>query len=83
MDEGFQEAKMKCVICLKSETEDGFTSVTLGRGEFRLVINKVPARICPTCGESYLEEDVALRLLRSAEDIVAQGIIEDVVEYRQ
>jgi YgiT-type zinc finger domain-containing protein len=74
---------MKCIICAQSEIVDGFTLVNFERGEFRLVINKVPARVCPSCGEAYVGEDVALRLLQNAEDIVTQGIMEDVVEFRQ
>jgi YgiT-type zinc finger domain-containing protein len=83
MDEGFQEAKMKCIICTQSGTVDELTSVNFERGEFRLVINNVPARVCPSCGEAYVDEGVALRLLQNVEDIVAQGIIEDVIEYSQ
>ncbi|MBC7878495.1 MAG: type II toxin-antitoxin system MqsA family antitoxin [Anaerolineales bacterium] len=74
---------MKCVICTLSETVDGLTSITFERGEFRLVINNVPARVCPSCGESYVGEDVALRLLNDAENVSSQGVIEDIIEYGQ
>lgn len=72
---------MKCLICTQSETVDSFTSISFQRGEFRLLINNVPARVCPSCGESYVDEGVALRLLQQAEDVSAQGIMEDVREY--
>jgi len=68
---------------MESETVDGLTSIAFERGEFRLVIHHVPARICPNCGEAYVDEDVAQHLLRDAEDVLEQGIIEDVVEYSQ
>jgi len=84
MDEGFQESKtiMICLICRQAETVDGLTAVHLERGEIRLVINKVPARVCPGCGEAYVEEDVVARLLRNADEMSDAGILEEVLEYR-
>ena len=64
---------MKCLICGHAETVDGFTSVTLERDEIKLTINNVPARVCPNCGEAYLVEDVAVRLLGRAEQMVEAG----------
>ena len=72
---------MRCLICAESETVDGLTSVTLERGEFRLVINQVPARECPNCGEAYVSEDVAFQLISKAEDVLAQGVREGVCQY--
>jgi YgiT-type zinc finger domain-containing protein len=72
---------MKCLICAGFETVDKLTSVTLERGEFRLIINQVPARECPNCGEAYVGEDVACRLISKAEDLVGQGVREGVGEY--
>lgn len=72
---------MKCLICLQADVIDGLTSVTFERGEFRLAINNVPARVCPSCGEAYVNEDVAARLLESAEAVSAQGVMDDVIEY--
>jgi YgiT-type zinc finger domain-containing protein len=60
---------------------EGFTSITLEREEFRLLINRVPAHICPNCGESIVDEDVVIRLLSEAEEIMNEGIIEDIREY--
>jgi len=72
---------MKCLVCMQAETADGLTSVAFERGEFRLVIQHVPARICPNCGEAYVEEEVALNLLREAEREFAQGTREANCEY--
>ena len=72
---------MMCLICMQAETVNGLTSVAFGRGEFRLVINNVPARVCPNCGEAYLVEDVAMNLLRDAERESAQGTREEMCEY--
>ena len=72
---------MICLICRQAETVDGFTSVTFARDEMRLIVNNVPARVCPSCGEAYVEEDVAVRLLREAEEISAAGMMDHVIEY--
>ena len=72
---------MICLICTQAETVDGLTSVTFERGEMRLVVKDVPARVCPSCGETYVEEDVAVQLLREAEEMSAAGTLEDVIEY--
>jgi YgiT-type zinc finger domain-containing protein len=72
---------MKCLICRQAETVDGFTSVTLERDEIKLVINSVPARVCPSCGEAYVDEEVAVRLLQRAEQIVETGEQEEHINY--
>ena len=60
---------------------DGLTSVHFERGEMRLVVNNVPAHICPGCGEAYVEEEVAVRLLQDAETVCAAGMTDAVIEY--
>ena len=60
---------------------DGLTSVHFERGEMRLVVNNVPARVCPSCGEAYVEEVVAVRLLREADAMSAAGEMDAVIEY--
>ena len=72
---------MNCLICRQAEIVDGFTSITLEREEFRLLINHVPAHICPSCGEAIVDEDVAIQLISKAEDSFEQGVREDVREY--
>jgi YgiT-type zinc finger domain-containing protein len=73
---------MNCLICRQAETVDGLTSVHFERGEMRLVVNNVPARLCPSCGEAYVEQDVAVRLLLEAEEMSAAGMMDDVMEYK-
>ena len=72
---------MTCVICRKAEPATGITSVSFERGEYRLVIKNVPARICPSCGEAYVDEDVAVALLQEAETSFALGMRQDIREY--
>ena len=74
---------MICLICRRAETIDGLTSVKFERGEMRLLVNHVPARVCPSCGEAYLDDEVAMRLLREAEETSKAGISDDVTEYNK
>ena len=72
---------MNCLICRQAEIVDGFTSITFERDEFKLVINHVPAQICPNCGDALVDEDVTIRLMNEAEDASEQGMWDDVREY--
>ena len=72
---------MICLICRQGMTMDGLTSVTFERGELKFVVNNVPARVCPLCGEAYVTEVVAERLLLNAEEKSSMGELEDVREY--
>jgi YgiT-type zinc finger domain-containing protein len=74
---------MLCLICRQTEITDGLASVSLQRGEINLIINNVPARICPSCGEAYIDEHVALLLFRSAREVSEVGILENVIEYNR
>jgi len=72
---------MICLICRQSETRNSLTSISFERGEVRLVVNNVPARVCPNCDEAYVDEAVAAQLLRSVKKLSEAGILEDVIEY--
>ena len=74
---------MICLVCRQAETADGLTSVNFARGEMRLIVRSVPARVCPSCGEAYVREDVAVRLLQEAKKIFEAGIRDHGIEYNQ
>ena len=64
---------MKCVICKQAETASGRATLTLERDGLTLVVKQVPARICPNCGEEYIDEGVAERILNGAEGLARIG----------
>ena len=72
---------MICLVCRRAETADGITAVQFERGELKLVVKNVPAHVCPSCGEAYLEEDVAARLLSQAEAMSAAGTLHGVLDF--
>ena len=76
-----EEALMKCVICKNGETHPGKATVTLERGATTLVIKGVPARVCANCGEEYVDEAIAAKLLQAAEEAARAGVQVDVREY--
>ena len=72
---------MICLICRQAEIVERSASVTLERGEFRLVVSGVPGRVCPSCGEAYVDEDVAAHLLRIAQEMSEVGMLDIHFEY--
>ena len=72
---------MKCVICKQAETKPGVTTVTLERDGLTLVVKRVPAHICPNCGEAYVEESVTAQLMRTAEETAHARAVVDIREY--
>lgn len=72
---------MICLICRQAEIVDRFTVVAFERGEFKLIVNSVPARVCPGCGEVYVQEAIAVQLLNIARQKYSVGIIDTHTEY--
>lgn len=72
---------MMCVICTQAQTVDELTQVAFARGEFRLLIKSVPARVCPSCAEVYVDEAVARQLLQIASQTADMGILDMQCEY--
>lgn len=64
---------MKCVICKHGDTRSGHATVTLERGTATLVFKSVPAQVCATCGEEYVDEATTDHLLRQAEQAIRAG----------
>jgi YgiT-type zinc finger domain-containing protein len=72
---------MICLVCRQAETFDGFTIVVFERGEFRLIVKDVPARVCHNCGEAYMQQAVAEHLLRLAREMSEAGPLDTQCEY--
>ena len=72
---------MKCVICRNGETAPGHVTETLQRGGATVIVKDVPADICNNCGEHYVREDAAKRLLELAEQAVKNGAEVEIRRY--
>jgi YgiT-type zinc finger domain-containing protein len=69
---------MKCLICKQGRPQPGLTKITLERGELSLVLNNVPALVCPICGEAYADEATTARLFETAREMEYSGMLVDV-----
>ena len=74
---------MICLICRQADLVDGLTSVLFERDEIKVMVNNVPAWVCPNCGDAVVNEDVAVRLLDAAEELAGMGRSENVLEYEK
>jgi YgiT-type zinc finger domain-containing protein len=72
---------MICVICKNGQTQPGRTTVTLERGGMTIVFKDVPARVCATCSEAYVDDKTSATLLRAAEDAAHAGVQVDIREF--
>jgi len=72
---------MRCVICRQGETKSGTATVTLERQGTTLVIKDVPAKVCENCGEEYVDEEIARRLLQCADEAASTGVQVDIRRY--
>lgn len=72
---------MNCVLCKTGVTAPGKTTVVLTRGETSIVIKNVPADLCQTCGEYYLDDSTAEMVLDRAEEAVAKGTEVEILRF--
>ncbi len=56
--------------------------MTLTRGNTTVVIHDVPAEVCTTCGEEYVDAATGKRLSQIAEAAVNEGVQVDVRRYK-
>lgn len=74
---------MKCVICRKGETKAGRATVTFDHGGLVLVVREVPAQVCTTCGEEYVDEKAAREILAAASRLERTGTQAVILKYQQ
>lgn len=72
---------MRCTICKLGECREGFTAVTLTRGESTIVVKTVPADICQNCGNYYLSDQVSMQIMKLAEHSIQSNAEVDVIAY--
>ena len=72
---------MRCIICKHGHIQTGKATVTLERDGLTLVIKGVPAMVCSTCGEEYVDEETTARLLETAEQAAGAGVQVEIREY--
>jgi len=63
----------QCPMCPAGTLRRGTTTLTLERGEATIVFKDVPADVCDTCGEAFIDEDVSADVYEKAEAAVEAG----------
>ena len=72
---------MKCVVCKYGETQEGTTTVTLTKKETVVVVKRVPAQVCSTCGEEYVDQETAAHLSAIMDSATKDGVQVYVRQY--
>jgi len=72
---------VRCSICKHGQTSPARVTVTLERNGATLVFRDVPAEVCQTCGEQYVDERTTSRLLAQANEAVKAGVQVEVRAY--
>ena len=72
---------MKCIVCQDGETQEGVTTVTLARKGHMVVIKDVPADICMSCGEDYVDPHVIREIIELIDKMPEKDILVDVRQY--
>lgn len=65
------------------ETKASDITVTLQRGELSVLIKNVPAEVCANCGEYYLSDDIADKVLTQAEVSTAKNAEVEILRFRK
>jgi YgiT-type zinc finger domain-containing protein len=72
---------MNCAICRNGTTKPGHATVTVQRGETTVILKRVPADVCDTCGEYYLSGGVTEQVLEKAEAAVKSGAEVEILRF--
>ncbi|MGO9256758.1 MAG: type II toxin-antitoxin system MqsA family antitoxin [Bryobacteraceae bacterium] len=72
---------MNCVICRNGDTQAGYVTVTVQRGDTTVILKRVPADLCDNCGEYYLSSEVAAQVFEKAESAVKSGAELEIVRF--
>jgi YgiT-type zinc finger domain-containing protein len=73
--------RASCAMCGGGRRERGTTTITLTRGEAVVVFQHVPADVCDTCEEAYIDSATAQELEQLAEQAIANGVRYEVRAY--
>lgn len=71
----------QCRMCPTGTPQEDTTTVTMERDGATIVFKGVPADVCDTCGEAYLDEDVSARVCEKAEVEIEDGAQFNVPRY--
>jgi YgiT-type zinc finger domain-containing protein len=65
---------MKCIACKNGATKPGTVTFTVDKQTTVVVIRDVPAAVCSTCGEEYIDADTMRELEKLVKSAQKAGI---------
>lgn len=65
---------MRCVMCKHGQTAPGETTLAFTRGEATVVVKHIPADVCQTCGEPYVDGETSAQLLHLVREAFEVGL---------
>lgn len=74
---------MKCLACKYGTPKPGVTNFTAERDGVLIVVRHVPALICETCGEEYLDDSITDELYKQVEKAAKLGQEVSIQEFQQ
>jgi len=72
----------QCPMCPAGTLREATTTLTMERGDATVVFKDVPADVCDTCGEAYLDQGVSADVYEQAEEAVEDGVQFDVRQWK-
>ena len=65
---------MKCFVCGFGETAPGTTTFSMSADSMTLVLKEVPADVCDSCGEGYMDLETTAQLEKITENAKRTGV---------
>ncbi|MBN2718862.1 MAG: type II toxin-antitoxin system MqsA family antitoxin [Deltaproteobacteria bacterium] len=65
---------MKCIVCKNGDTEPGNVTVSVDKHDTVVVIRDVPAQVCATCGEEYIDAQTMKQIEKLVESAQKAGM---------
>ncbi|HOX05555.1 MAG TPA: type II toxin-antitoxin system MqsA family antitoxin [Planctomycetota bacterium] len=72
---------MTCAACGRGETRLSTTTIVLENGPGSIIFRGVPANVCQSCGEEFVEDRVALELIKRTQAAAASGANQQTLDY--
>jgi len=81
LEPGGKMNNIKCPVC-KTEMEQGKTELVMRRKKSVVVIEEVPALVCPQCEEASIDSEVSKKAYNIAEKELNWGVALEFCKYQ-
>lgn len=73
-------SQINCPVC-KTEMVNGFTEIVMRRERSIVVVEAVPALVCPQCGEASIDSKTSQSAYLLAEKEISRGVALEFCKY--